>query len=124
MMSTTRDEPILSWQWKLYPDNHRNRSTLAVHAVTNPLFLAGNLAIAAAPVTSWSNALVGLVVSGFAFALQGRTHRRERVAPEPFLGAGDVVKRVFAEQWITWPRFVLTGGFARAWRAAGEGAAA
>ena len=48
---------------------------------------------------------------------QGRTHRLERTAPSPFRGPGDVVARIFAEQWFTFPRFVASGGFARAWRA-------
>ena len=26
--------------------------------------------------------------------------------------------RILAEQWITFPRYVLSGGFARAWRSA------
>ena len=27
-------------------------------------------------------------------------------------------KRFFVEQWITFPRYVLSGGFSRAWREA------
>ena len=47
-------------------------------------------------------------------AMQGRGHRRER--PAPFAGALDMILRIFAEQLITFPRFVLSGEFARAWR--------
>ena len=49
-----------------------------------------------------------------AIGLQGKGHRGEAHAPEPFHGAGDVVKRIFVEQWVTFPRFVLSGGFRRA----------
>ena len=31
-----------------------------------------------------------------------------------------LLARIFAEQWITFPRFVLGGGFARAWRGRSE----
>jgi hypothetical protein len=51
--------------------------------------------------------------------LQGRGHRLEASRPLPFRGPGDVVARLFVEQWITFPRFVAGGGFAAAWRAAG-----
>jgi hypothetical protein len=59
-----------------------------------------------------------------AVALQGRGHAVERTSPAPFRGPLDVVARLFAEQWITFPRFVLSGGFARAWRASSAGPAA
>jgi hypothetical protein len=112
----TRDEPLLRWQWNLYPNNHRNRATLLVHAITNPMFLAGNVALATAPFSGWWLAPAGLVGTVLAIALQGRTHKVESVPPEPFLGPADAVKRIFAEQWITWPRYLFSGGFARAWR--------
>jgi hypothetical protein len=38
------------------------------------------------------------------------------VKPVPFRGPLDVLVRIFAEQFVTFPRFVLTGGLARAWR--------
>jgi hypothetical protein len=50
-------------------------------------------------------------------AVQGRGHRLEKNAPVPFRGPLDVLARIFVEQWVTFPRFVLSGGFARAWRA-------
>jgi hypothetical protein len=57
-------------------------------------------------------------------ALQGRGHRGELVHPVPFAGPVDVVSRIFAEQLITFPRFVLSGQFARAWRESGSRPAA
>ncbi|HEX6239498.1 MAG TPA: hypothetical protein VFZ61_01340, partial [Polyangiales bacterium] len=52
-----------------------------------------------------------------AMAAQGSGHRHEANPPPPFRGPLDVVLRIFAEQWITWPRFVLSGGLRRALRA-------
>jgi len=43
--------------------------------------------------------------------LQGRGHNLEATAPEPFKGGLDFILRLFAEQWITFPRFILTGGW-------------
>jgi hypothetical protein len=49
-------------------------------------------------------------------ALQGRGHRGEVNPPVPFSGAGNALARIFLEQWITFPRFVLTGGWWQAFR--------
>ena len=47
-----------------------------------------------------------------ALVLQGRGHRREAEAPTPFDGAANFVSRFVVEQWITFPRFVLSGAWA------------
>ena len=95
---------------------HADRTNLLVHVLTVPFFLAGTVAVLASPVLGpvWpASGLAGMVV---AIDLQGRGHKRERVAPAPFRGPLDVVARLFVEQWVTFPRFVLSGGFAHAWR--------
>jgi hypothetical protein len=89
-----------------------------VHAVTAPVFQVGTIGVAMAPFVSGWLALVGLAAMGGTMMLQGRTHRLERSPPVPFRGPGDVVARFFAEQWITFPRYVATGAFGEAWRAA------
>jgi hypothetical protein len=60
---------------------------------------------------------LGAVLMFGALAAQGRGHRTEANAPVPFRSPFDFVARFFVEQWVTFPRFVLGGGFARAWRA-------
>ena len=40
------------------------------------------------------------------------------VPPEPFAGPGQALARLFFEQWLTFPRFVLSGGWRRALAAA------
>jgi hypothetical protein len=106
---------LLGWQWRLYSEGHRDRRNLLIHAATVPLFQAGTLVALASP---WLGpvGLAGLALLPAAMALQGGGHRREPVGPVPFAGPFDVLARIFAEQLITFPRFVLTGGFARAWR--------
>jgi len=80
-----------------------------------PLFFAGVLLAIATP---WLGpvALAGVALLPLAMALQGRGHRLESAPPAPFEGRLDVISRIFAEQLFTFPRFVLTGEFARAWR--------
>lgn len=113
--------PLLAWQWAHYPGGHADRTNLLVHAITVPLFWSGLATLALAPLSGAPlGALGGLAMMVIAIAAQGRGHKREEVAPLPFRGPLDVLARIFVEQLVTFPRFVLSGGFARAWRTAGE----
>jgi hypothetical protein len=118
MDTTARERGLLAWQWSLYRDGHRNHVNLVVHLLTVPLFLAGTCAIpAACALGAWPLAAGGLAVMAVAVALQGRTHKREATPPAPFRSPFDVVARLFVEQWITFPRYLVSGELARAWRA-------
>lgn len=115
-------EGLVARQWKHYCTTHASRANLLVHLLTVPVFMTGTAAAAAvllgAPAT-W--AVAGIAAMGGAIALQGRGHARELARPEPFRGPLDVLARLLVEQWITFPRYVLTGELARAWRrAAGD----
>ena len=110
---------LLRWQWEGYPRYHRSRFNLLLHIVVVPLFLVGNVVLVLALALAsqawlWAGgAAVAMIVS---MALQGRGHGREAVPPEPFTSPGNAVARIFCEQWITFPRFVLSGGWLRALR--------
>src|SRR5688572_18428808 len=109
---------LLSWQRGLYDDGHQDKKNLLVHLATWPLFVGGFFTLVSSPLLGWPLAAGGVVAMVIAMALQGRGHRREATPPVPFEGPGDVLSRIFAEQLITFPRFLCDGGFARAWRAA------
>jgi uncharacterized membrane protein YGL010W len=114
MASNEREGGLLDWQWRNYSRNHRDPANLLIHMIGVPMFIAGILAFATQALRAqWFGAAFALVVAVAAFAVQGIGHKRERVAPEPFAGPGDFVARVFAEQFITFPRFVLMGQWAR-----------
>jgi uncharacterized membrane protein YGL010W len=117
-MDDTRSGGLLAWQFREYPGGHTDRRSLLLHAVTVPLFMAGTLGLLVAPFSSiWllAAAVPAMILS---LALQGRAHRLEAREPAPFRGPLDAVARLFLEQWITFPRFVMGGGFTRNWRAA------
>jgi hypothetical protein len=109
---------VLAWQYASYPDAHSHRHNLWIHAVAVPLFLAGIAALLLAPVVAWWLALVGPAAMAVSLALQGRGHGLEAQAPQPFRSPLDFVVRLLLEQCVTFPRFVLSGGFARALRQA------
>ncbi|HKE14009.1 MAG TPA: hypothetical protein VKB80_04015 [Kofleriaceae bacterium] len=116
--TAAQDRPggLLAWQWASYSLAHTDRRNLLIHALTVPLFIAGSALVATTPLVGWLG-LAGLASMLAAVALQGSSHRGEPHAPAPFRGKLDLAARLFAEQWVTFPRFVLTGGFARAWYA-------
>ena len=108
---------LLRWQWEGYPRYHRTRFNLLLHIFVVPLFLLGNAAIVVAAFQrSWALALGGAVVMVASISIQGRGHRQEPTPPEPFTGPRNAVGRIFCEQWVTFPRFVLSGGWLRALR--------
>jgi hypothetical protein len=116
-MDDTREGGLVAWQWRLYPDNHVARANLILHLFTAPIFMAGTLLVPLGPLLGpWWLALVGLGGMLFTLGLQGAGHKREPSPPVPFRGPGDLVKRFMVEQWINFPRYVLSGELARAWR--------
>ena len=105
---------LLAWQWSDYAAKHQNRLNLLLHIVTVPLFLVGTLILLCAAITvSVAAAVVGAICMVGALAAQGRGHRLEPETPVPFDGPADFVSRFFVEQWVTFPRFVLSGGWYR-----------
>ena len=110
------DSSLLHRQWQSYAETHSDKANLAVHAVAVPVFMAGTCVMLASPWHGvwWTVVGVGMMVA--AMAVQGRAHRHEGRAPAPFRGAVDVVSRILTEQWITFPRYVLSGAFGVAWR--------
>jgi len=108
---------LLRWQWEGYPRYHRSRFNLLLHIVLVPLLLLGNAALLVAFVLlSCALGIIAVVAMVLSVALQGRGHLREPVPPEPFTSPIDEVSRIFLEQWVTFPRFVLSGGWLRTLR--------
>jgi hypothetical protein len=108
---------LVAWQWSLYREGHRDRGNLLLHIVAVPLFWLGLLALGSGAIggrAAWTAS--GLVAMAVSLGLQGRGHRRERVEPVAFEGPWDAISRLLLEQLWTFPRFVLSGGFARALR--------
>lgn len=109
---------LLEWQWRGYSRYHRSRANLLVHGVAVPLFLAGNVVLVAALLRgSIGGAAAALAAMLLSLAAQGRGHALEATPTEPFTGVANAVARILLEQWVTFPRFALSGGWWRALRA-------
>jgi len=111
---------LLAWQWSDYAAKHRDRGNLLLHLVVVPMFQLGTvILVLGAVLRSPLGVVVGLAGLAAAIVLEGRGHAREPERPTPFAGPLDFASRFFVEQWITFPRFVLSGGWRRNLRAAG-----
>lgn len=110
---------LLAWQWDDYAAKHRDRMNLLVHLVAVPLFQAGTLIlVVGVGVRAALGIGLGLACLAAGVLIEGRGHAREREAPVPFDGPLDFASRFVVEQWITFPRFVLSGAWRRNFRAA------
>ena len=108
----------MRWQAQSYAHFHATRANLTTHVALVPAFLLGNVTLL---VALWPGnvaaALAGASAMAVSMALQGRGHALEPIPPVPFSGWKNALAREFLEQWLTFPQFVLAGGFLRAWRA-------
>ena len=110
---------LMAWQWSDYANKHGARMNLLIHIVAVPMFWLGGTCILGFPFHRSVVLLVGGLLAGIvSLAVQGRGHRLEDESPTPFLGPLDAVSRLMLEQLVTFPRYVLTGGWWRALRSA------
>ncbi len=83
-----------------------------IHIVAVPFFIFGVLSLILSLLTF---SLIGIVSSfltvALAFGVQGFGHSKEKIAAEPFASPKQAIIRIFLEQFITFPKFVFTGGW-------------
>ncbi|HLT99799.1 MAG TPA: terminase [Burkholderiaceae bacterium] len=99
---------ILRTQWADYSRVHANGANLMVHALTAPVFMAGTVVFfwgfcALSPLLS----LGGVFAMIVAVVAQGWGHKKESQPPAPFTSRGNAIARIFLEQWVTFPRYVV-----------------
>jgi hypothetical protein len=112
---------LLKWQREGYPRFHRHRGNLVLHLFAVPAFVIATLCFVASVLTlHFLVTPLALAAMAAAFAIQGAGHAREENPSIPFDGPADTVSRIFAEQFVTFPWFVLSGEWTRAYRGAPE----
>lgn len=98
---------------------HTDRANLAIHLFAVPIFVGMSSASALAAIQAhfFTGGLL-LLFALLAFAVQAIGHQREAVPPEPFNGPVDFLRRIVAEQYYKFWRFLLSGEFRRNWKQA------
>lgn len=101
---------LVAWQWSDYSEKHKNHVNLLIHIIAVPLFWLGTAALLTG---IWQNTnsliLTSPLLLVFSFILQGLGHRLEIETPAPFGGPLDFIRRFLTEQFVNFPRFVLSG---------------
>jgi hypothetical protein len=116
---------LLDTQWSDYSERHRNRVNLMIHIVTVPLVwiaaiqAAGALMLTLIGVGGIKILIWAAIQIAIALFAQNYGNGMEAIKPAPFTNAKDFALGALAEQFVTFPRFVLTGGWLRNLQAAG-----
>jgi hypothetical protein len=113
---------LLSWAWRETPPVHKNATNLLIHIVAVPLFVLGHvLLVAAFFVNPWllAGAILSIVVS---LAAQKYGHSLEHNQVHAFTGAGDFIRRLYAEQFCNFWRFLFSGRWYASFKASRSGA--
>jgi hypothetical protein len=100
---------LLAWAWSETPPVHKHIANLLIHVFAVPLFVFGHVLLLAAIVFGWWFVAVGLLSIIAALGLQGFGHSLERQQVPPFTGPRDFVRRLYAEQFCNFWRFLLSG---------------
>jgi len=110
---------LLDKQWSDYSGRHRNKVNLMIHIVTVPLvWIAGIqtfgalmlmlIGVGGLKVLVWAVVLIAIAL----FA-QSYGNKMEEIKPALFTSIKDFAMNAAAEQFVTFPRFVLSGGWLR-----------
>lgn len=113
-MTDSRDamtfQELVAWAWQETPPVHENRTNLLIHLVAVPTFVIGHLLVVIGifALAAWAVMLgVGLVV--ISLILQKRGHALERQEVYAFASTKDFIRRLYAEQFCNFWRFLFSG---------------
>ena len=103
---------LLKWQWKGYSQFHQNRMNLIIHIFAIPLFMLSNILFVISLVKlSIIMFGISILLINFPLILEAIGHGNESMKAIPFSSVMNAVVRLFLEQWITFPRFVISGNW-------------
>ena len=106
--------------WCDYKRVHADRRNLLIHLLAVPLFdVAFLFALISIARGDWLLAAVSVLAAIGGTVLQGLGHAKEANQPKPFTGLLDFLRRWLAEQYFTFPVFVITGRWWRQYMTAG-----
>jgi hypothetical protein len=113
---------LLACAWRETPRVHKNDLNLLIHIIAVPLFVFGHvLLVAGIFINPWLlvGAFVIIVVS---LVAQTIGHSLEQTQLATFAGPGDLLRRVYAEQFCNFWRFLFSGQWYASFKARRSGA--
>ena len=100
---------LLAWAWSETPPVHKNAANLLIHLFAVPLFVGGHILLIAGAVVDLRILIAGVLCIVVSLVLQNFAHSLEPIRPPPFLGARDFLRRLYAEQFCNFWRFLFSG---------------
>jgi Protein of unknown function (DUF962) len=114
---------VVNEQWRGYDERHQNKVNLLIHIVTVPLVwiagiqLIGALLLMLTGVGGFTVLVWAAILVAVALFAQSHGNSMEAVKPAPFRDWKTFAVNAAAEQFVTFPRFVLTGQWLRNFQA-------
>jgi hypothetical protein len=99
---------LVAWAWRETPPVHQDARNLVIHLLAVPLFVIGHVLALSSLLVAWWLAIAGILCIIISIALQGFGHSLERQQVHPFTGPRDFLRRLYAEQFFNFWRFLFT----------------
>lgn len=112
---------LVAWAWRETPPVHRNARNLAIHIVAVPLFVLGHALLLGGVLASAWLAVVGVLCILVSIAVQGFGHSLEQQQVHSFTGPRDFVRRLYAEQFCNFWRFLFAGQWYSSFKGRNDG---
>ncbi|CZF78423.1 hypothetical protein GCE9029_00827 [Grimontia celer] len=113
---------LIEWQWKGYSRFHQSKKNLLIHIIFVPCFLLGFASFVFSLLSlDLIAVLMSVLLMAVSFGLQGLGHSKEANPAEPFTSFKNAMSRILLEQLYTFPKFVVTGNWYRAFVASKQG---
>jgi hypothetical protein len=100
---------LVAWAWRETPPVHKSARNLVIHLLAVPLFVVGHVLALTGVLVAWRLAIAGILCIVISIALQGFGHSLERQQVHSFTGPRDFLRRLYAEQFFNFWRFLFTG---------------
>ena len=100
---------LVKWAWRETPPVHKNGVNLLIHLVAVPLFVAGHVLLVVGAFLSWWLLALALASIVGSLLLQRTGHSLERQQVPAFTGFRDFLRRLYAEQFCNFWRFLGSG---------------
>lgn len=100
---------LLAWAWRETPPVHKNAASLVIHLFAVPLFVVGHILLIAGVIVDMRLVIAALLCIVVSLVLQNFAHSLEPIKPPPFLGPRDFLRRLYAEQFCNFWRFLFSG---------------
>ncbi len=100
---------LVEWAWRETPPVHKSGANLLIHLIAVPLFVAGHVLLIVGAILSWWLVAVALASILSSLILQGVGHSMERQQVPAFTGPRDFMRRLYAEQFCNFWRFLGSG---------------